>query len=87
MDKYLITIEYCSVWHFTDRAVSLTAELLQIFEPNILAIKIVPSDSGRYEISIDGELLFSKLSLKRHANKGEIKGLVESYIMKGKKWV
>lgn len=56
-----------------------------MFEPNILAIKIVPSDGGRYEISIDGELLFSKLSLKRHANKGEIKGLVESYIMKGKK--
>ena len=35
-----------------------------------------PSSGGRFEVTLDGELLFSKAALKRHANPGEVHALV-----------
>ena len=31
-----------------------------------------------FEVILDGELIFSKKSLERHANPGEVAGLVEA---------
>jgi len=36
----------------------------------------VPSANGRFEVTLDGELIFSKASLGRHAEPGEIAGIV-----------
>jgi hypothetical protein len=36
----------------------------------------VPGTGGRFEVSLDGELIFSKLALKRHATPGEVHALV-----------
>jgi len=58
----------------------LTAELLQELEPEISALTLVPSDGGRYEISIDGALVYSKLETHRHAEPGEVLGLVRKYL-------
>jgi selenoprotein W-related protein len=33
---------------------------------------MVPASGGRFEVSLDGELLYSKASTGRHANPGEI---------------
>jgi len=71
---------YCAVWNYTDRAVGLAAELLKEFEPEIESITLVPSDGGRYEFSVDGKLLYSKLATHRHAEPGEIAGLVRKYL-------
>lgn len=87
MDALKITIEYCAVWHYTDKAVSLAANLLDQFESNIEQIKLIPSSGGRYEITVNGELLYSKLSTYRHANPGEVEQLVQKFIREGKKWV
>jgi selenoprotein W-related protein len=59
------------------RAVGLTDELLQKWAPIIAGIDLQPSSGGVFEVTLDGELIFSKRSLKRHANPGEIAGLVE----------
>jgi predicted Rdx family selenoprotein len=40
----------------------------------------VPSSSGRFEVTLDGELIFSKAALRRHAEPGEIAGLVRERI-------
>jgi selenoprotein W-related protein len=32
----------------------------------------VPSSKGRFEVTLDGELIFSKAALGRHAEPGEI---------------
>lgn len=45
--------------------------------PIIRKIDLIPSSGGRYEIILDGELIYSKAKLKRHANPGEVAGLVE----------
>jgi selenoprotein W-related protein len=52
--------------------VSLATELLKEFESQIELFEIVPSDGGRFEVSVNGELIFSKLALGRHAATGEI---------------
>lgn len=36
-----------------------------------------PSSGGRFEVTVNGELVFSKLALKRHAEPGEIKALIQ----------
>ena len=58
------------------RAVGLTDELLSGWAPIIENIELVPSSKGRFEVTLDGELIFSKAELQRHANPGEIAAIV-----------
>ena len=62
------------------RAVGLTDELLGGWAPIIRDIRLVPSSKGRFEVTMDGELIFSKADLKRHAEPGEVAKLVEQRI-------
>ena len=41
---------------------------------------MLPSSRGRFEVTLDGELIFSKADLGRHAQAGEIAGLVRARI-------
>jgi selenoprotein W-related protein len=52
------------------------------FEPEIESITLVPSDGGRFEFSVNDKLLFSKLETHRHAEPGEIAGMVRNYLKK-----
>jgi selenoprotein W-related protein len=58
--------------------VSLASDLLQNFEPEIESVTLVPSDGGRYEITVDETLVYSKLQTGRHAEAGEVVGLVKT---------
>ncbi len=60
------------------RAVGLTDELLQGWAPIIETIELVPSSKGRFEVTVDGELVFSKATVGRHANPGEVATLVRT---------
>ena len=59
---------------------SLTSELLSTLEPEIESIRLVPSDGGRYEISVNGQLVYSKLATGRHAEPGEVLKLVQKTV-------
>jgi selenoprotein W-related protein len=37
---------------------------------------MIPSSGGRFEVKLDGELVFSKKALGRHAQPGEVAGLL-----------
>jgi len=54
------------------------AELLREFEPGIKSITLVPSDGGRFEVSLNGRLVYSKLETMRHAEPGEVVDLVRN---------
>jgi selenoprotein W-related protein len=60
--------------------VSLSAELLEHFEHVIESVVLIPSDEGRFEVSVNGDLVFSKLKLKRHAEAGEIVKLLSKMV-------
>ena len=59
---------------------SLTDELLKNYEHVIEAITLVPSEGGRFEVTVNGQLIYSKLQLHRHAEPGEVLGLVRKMV-------
>lgn len=59
---------------------SLTEELLKHYEHLIEEIKMIPSDGGKFEVTVNGQLLYSKLALHRHAEPGEVLGLVRKVV-------
>ena len=55
-------------------------ELLKEYEHVIESVALIPSDGGRFEVSVNGELVFSKLQAKRHAEAGEVLGLINKMV-------
>jgi selenoprotein W-related protein len=56
------------------------AKLIKNFEPEIESISLQPSDGGRFEVEVNGTLLYSKLQTGRHAEPGEVLDLVQKFI-------
>lgn len=46
-------------------------------EQEIESFQIIPSDGGKFEFEVDGQLLYSKKESGRHADPGEISGLLQ----------
>jgi selenoprotein W-related protein len=46
----------------------------------IESVTLIPSDGGRFEVSVNGKLIYSKLQTKRHAEAGEVVGLVSKIV-------
>ena len=59
---------------------SLVEELLKHFEHLIESVALVPSDGGKFEVSVNGKLVYSKLQTHRQAEAGEIVGLINKII-------
>jgi selenoprotein W-related protein len=55
-------------------------ELLKNYEHVIETITLVPAEGGRFEVMVNGQLLYSKLQLHRHAEPGEVLGLVKKIV-------
>jgi selenoprotein W-related protein len=58
----------------------LAAELIKEFEYKIESFSLVPSDGGKFEVSVNGDLVYSKLQTNRHAEPGEVAGLLRKVI-------
>lgn len=61
---------------------SLANDLLKQFEMDIASLSLLPSDGGRFEVSVNGEAVFSKKQAGRHADPGEVVGLVRKIVEK-----
>jgi len=46
-------------------------------------VSLVPSDGGRFEVSLNERLVYSKLQTRRHVEPGEIAGLVRKFLREG----
>ena len=55
-------------------------ELLKHYEHLVETITLVPSDGGKFEVSVNGQLVYSKLETHRHAAPGEVLGLVRKMV-------
>jgi len=56
-----VELKYCSMWNYEPQAVSLTAKLLSTYKQQIGELKLIPGGGGCFELSLDGELVYSKL--------------------------
>ncbi|MBU0742609.1 Rdx family protein [bacterium] len=54
-------------------AASLAAELGDEFDADV---ELIPSGGGVFEVTVDGDLVYSKKSTGRHAEPGEVAGLI-----------
>jgi selenoprotein W-related protein len=58
-------------------------DLLNVFEPEIESLTLVPAVGGRFEVTVNDCLLYSKLKTGRHADQGEVVELVRKYLQEG----
>ena len=70
-----VTIEYCAVWNYLPKASSLEAKLKQTFQG--VDVQLISSGGGVFEVAVNGQLIFSKRSLDRFPEDGEIEKLIE----------
>jgi selenoprotein W-related protein len=54
--------------------------MLKVMEPEIETLTLVPSAGGRFEVEVNGQLVYSKLETGRHAEPGEVVGLVKKLL-------
>jgi selenoprotein W-related protein len=47
-----------------------------MYEEQIESLKLIPVTGGKFEISVNGKLVYSKMKTGRHANLGEVEKLV-----------
>ncbi len=53
-------------------------------EREIESFKLVPSDGGKFEFSVNSDLIFSKKGLGRHAEEGEVIGVLRKFVAESK---
>lgn len=46
----------------------------------ISSVELIPSGGGRYEITVNDELLYSKAETGRHAEPGEVYNLIKAKV-------
>ena len=56
----------------------MTGALLNTMQKQISGLTLIPGDGGRYEITVNGKLVYSKLETGRHADPGEILPLIKN---------
>lgn len=68
-----ITIKYCKPCGFARQAEILAEEIRGQYAGKIDSVEVLPTDDiGSFEVSVEGELIFSKKSAGRFPNPGEI---------------
>jgi phosphofructokinase-like protein len=69
-----IGIAYCVVWNYEPRAAGLAAELRKEYPE--AEVKLIKSSGGIFDVTLDGQLLFSKKKVGRHVLPGEVLRLI-----------
>ncbi len=65
---------------------SLASELLSRWAPIMRAVELQSGSNGRFEVSLDGELVFSKKSAGRFPKAGEVAALFEQKLGPALDW-
>lgn len=58
----------------------MTDKILNEFKQDIETYTLIPSDGGRFEITVNGELVFSKLKEKRFPEYDEIHPQIRNFL-------
>ena len=57
---------------------SVTTDLLKEFERYVSSWELIPGDGGAFEVTVDGEVVYSKLETGRHTDSGELRPLIKA---------
>ena len=76
-----IKLFYCVVWNYEPRAVGLAAELKKAIG---LDSELVSGKRGDFEVTVDGEKVFSKQKLSRFPEPGEVLKIIKKWLLRKK---
>ena len=79
-----VCIHYCSQCRFVLRATWLAQEILFTFGNDLGEVALQPGTGGVFEVSLDGEVLFSRASSGRFPESKELKQLIRDKIDPGR---
>ena len=65
---------------------SLADEVLSRWAPIMRTVELLTGSSGRFEVSLDGQLVFSKAKSGRFPRAGEVAGLFEQKLGPPLEW-
>ena len=73
-----VKVTYCAPCGYTELVMALSSEILgeREIEHYVGTWTLVPSSGGCFEVEVNGELVFSKKTLGRHAEPGEVREAV-----------
>ena len=71
-----ITIEYCTMWGYLDKALSLRESIQRKFG---VKGKLIKGQGGVFEVTLNNSLIFSKKEFSRFPNENEVEDLIEYY--------
>ena len=69
-----ISITYCTSWGYLNQALSLRESIERQFG---IKAELIKGMGGVFEISVNDNLLFSKIELNRFPNENEVEDLIE----------
>ncbi len=83
--KPVVRITYCTGCKWLMRAAWLAQELLSTFEHELGEVVLVPdSTGGVFDVSIDGQVVWSRATEKRFPEPKEIKQAVRDIVAPGR---
>ena len=56
----------------------MTEELLTEYESHVASWKLIPSRGGAFEVTLNGDLIYSKKKTGRHAEIDEVRKLLQA---------
>src|SRR5260370_32772976 len=71
-----LEIEYCTQCRWLLRAAWMAQELLTTFEQELGEVALVPGRGGIFDVRLDGELIYSRLTANRFPESKELKQLL-----------
>ena len=74
-----IKIKYCTKWNYLPKAAGLVAEIKEEFNINP---ELVPGANGIFDVTLNGELIFSKNELKRFPKDKEVNKTINEKMKK-----
>ncbi len=80
MSENSVEITYCTQCRWLLRAAWLAQELLTTFEQDLYSVSLKPGSGGIFEISLNGQLIFSRREAGRFPEAKEIKQLIRDCI-------
>ena len=79
-----VEIEYCTQCRWLLRAAWFAQELLTTFDGHVGEVALVPGSGGRFEIRLDGDMLWSRQAEGRFPDITEIKQRLRDRVAPGK---
>jgi selenoprotein W-related protein len=71
-----IAVEYCFACNYYPRTAWMVNEILTDIQEDVKSLTLIPGSEGRFEWTVNGELVFSKAATDRFPEIDELKELV-----------